>query len=175
MPVATGAFRRPLLGVARDTTREACVALGLEPWDDPHNLDDSFARSRVRHDALPALERALGPSVTAALARSADMLREDADALDEWATAAAANATADDGSLDVASLLTLPAAVRRRVLRRAAVEAGCPAGDLGAVHVDAVDALLTRWHGQRPVDLPGHVSAARACDRLTFATGPTRA
>ena len=44
--------------------------LGLRPWDDPHNADPAYARARVRHQALPALEAALGPGVAQALART---------------------------------------------------------------------------------------------------------
>lgn len=78
-------YLRPLLELDRATTRRACLAMGLDPWDDPHNDDPSFTRVRVRRDALPALEKALGPGVPEALARTAGMLREDADALDAWA------------------------------------------------------------------------------------------
>ena len=59
-------------------------------------------------------------------------------------------------------------AVRTRVLRSAAIAAGCPAGDLSAGHVRAVDALVGDWHGQVRIDLPGGVVATRACDRLSF-------
>jgi len=54
------------------------------------------------------------------------------------------------------------------VLRRAAVAGGAPAGSLAAVHVDALDALVTDWHGQGPLDLPGGVGARRVYDRLSF-------
>jgi tRNA(Ile)-lysidine synthase len=60
--------------------------------------------------------------------------------------------------------------VRRRALRSAAVAAGSPAGALHRVHVLALDALLTDWHGQGPLHLPGPVSASRACDRLSLHT-----
>ena len=85
MPSARGHYRRPLLGVRRATLRVACDALGLRPWDDPHNADPAYARARVRHQALPALETALGPGVAQALARTAGQLRTDAEALDELA------------------------------------------------------------------------------------------
>jgi tRNA(Ile)-lysidine synthase len=78
-------YLRPLLELDRATTRRACLAMGLRPWDDPHNDDRAFTRVRVRRDALPALERALGPGVSEALARTARLLRDDADALDAWA------------------------------------------------------------------------------------------
>src|SRR5262249_57121218 len=89
MPPSRGRYRRPLLGVRRATLRVACDALGLLPWDDPHNADPAYARARVRHQALPALETALGPGVAQALARTAGQLRADAEALDELAAAQA--------------------------------------------------------------------------------------
>ncbi|PNG16031.1 tRNA lysidine(34) synthetase TilS, partial [Streptomyces cahuitamycinicus] len=51
---------RPLLEISREQTRKACAMLGLSPWEDPHNVDPSYARARVRADLLPALVRALG-------------------------------------------------------------------------------------------------------------------
>ncbi|MGH3318589.1 MAG: tRNA lysidine(34) synthetase TilS [Streptosporangiaceae bacterium] len=172
MPAASGRYLRPFLGLPRSTTRAACRARGLEPWDDPQNADPSFARARVRYDALPVLERTLGPGVADALARSARLLRDDADALDAWAERAgeAARDAEDpvEESLDVKVLAELPAAVRRRVLRRAALAAGCPAGSLGAVHLAAAEALVLRWRGQKGVDLPGGVSVLRRCGRLAF-------
>jgi tRNA(Ile)-lysidine synthase len=167
MAARSGRYRRPLLGLDRATVRSA--ADGLPVWDDPHNEDPSFARVRVRRAALPALEEALGPGIAAALARTAALLRADTDALDEWAERAASDVTGRDGSLDVAALEQLPVAVRSRVVRRTVLAAGAPAGDLRADHVEAVDALVTGWHGQGPLQLPGGVTARRECGRLHIA------
>ena len=82
---AAGVYRRPLLGVGPGHAAGRVRALGLQPWEDPHNADPAYARARVRHQALPALEAALGPGVAEALARSAGQLRADAEALDELA------------------------------------------------------------------------------------------
>lgn len=168
-----GRYRRPFLDVSRETTAAACAASGLVPWEDPHNVDRAYTRVRIRHDALPALERAAGPGVTEALARTARLLRADADALDEWARSALAEARTDDG-LDVKALADLPSAVRGRVLRIYAIEAGCPPGDLFAVHIDELDRLVTSWHGQRHVDLPGHVVARRRYGRLVLSAEADR-
>ncbi|MCI2239459.1 tRNA lysidine(34) synthetase TilS [Paenibacillus sp. TRM 82003] len=169
MPAVRGVLRRPLLGVGRAVVRAACAAHGLAPWEDPSNADRRLARARARHDALPALEAALGPGVAAALARSAAALREDADALDELAAQGDPfRADAAGSSAAVAELLAAPAALRRRWLRSGALAAGCPAGALAVRHVDAVDALLLRWRGQGPVHLPGGARAHRACGRLVL-------
>lgn len=156
-----GLWRRPLLGLEARQTRSVCHELGLDSWDDPHNADTSFARVRVRRHLMPELERQLGPGVTLALARTADLLRDDADLLDSLAAELANSATAADGSLDALQLAAAPAALRSRALRAAALRAGCPATDLSAKHVQEVGRLITAWHGQAGVDLPGNVVAAR--------------
>jgi len=163
MAAVAGRYRRPFLHLSRAVVREACLDLGLQPWDDPHNADPTFTRVRVRRDALPALEKALGPGVAAALARSARLLRDDADALDAWAEQAALScAGALPASLRAEPLRALPAAVRRRVLRGAALSAGCRPTELTAVHVEEMERLVTHWHGQGPLHLPGGVRAVRA-------------
>jgi tRNA(Ile)-lysidine synthase len=173
MPPRQGFYLRPLLPVARATLRAACGALGLDPWDDPHNSDPAYARARVRHRAMPVLAEVLGPGVAEALARSARQLRADADLLDELADAAAQRARDGGGGWDAGMLASLPDAIRSRVLHRAAVAAGCPAGALTARHVEAIDDLVMRWRGQRWTDLPGGIRGSRRCGKLLF-TVPAR-
>jgi len=164
MPPRRGVFRRPLLGLRAAVTTAACAAAGLDPWEDPHNADRRFARVRVRLDALPALEAALGPGVAEALARTAGQLRADAEVLEKIS----AERTRDDSPLSASSLAELPGAVRTRMLRSAALEAGCPAGALTAGHVARLEELVTDWHGQRWIDLPGGVRASRRAGQLCF-------
>ncbi|WP_406039988.1 tRNA lysidine(34) synthetase TilS [Micromonospora sp. NBC_00898] len=188
---------RPLLDLGRDDTRKACAALGLNPWEDPHNADPAYARARVRADVLPALVRALGPGVLDNLARTARLVAADTAALDALAAAALA-APADTGSSDrhptgsgpaappaagpvgagvraagdglsVAALAALPAAVRTRVLHAWARELGAQPAALSHRHVAALDALVTQWHGQGAVHLPGGLRVARHEGRLHLA------
>jgi len=173
MAARRGRYRRPLLAVRRAATAAACAELGLEPWQDPHNSDFRFTRARVRHQALPALEAALGPGVAEALARTAAQLRADAECLDDLAFAESGQLRqggSDPAGLDVAWLAALPAAIRTRVLRDAAVMAGCPPGALAAGHIGQVDALVTAWRGQRWADLPGGVRARRQAGKVWFSS-----
>ncbi|MEY9214732.1 tRNA lysidine(34) synthetase TilS [Thermobifida halotolerans] len=166
MSPRSGRYLRPLLELDRRTVHAAAGLMGLDPWSDPHNADPAYARSRVRHDALPALERVLGPGVAEALARTATLLRDDADALDEWADRAERQAGRGPTALDAAELAALPRAVRTRLLRRVALAAGCPAGALTAGHVFALDRLVTDWRGQAHVDLPGARRGRRTDGRI---------
>lgn len=161
-------YRRPLLDTARSVTEDACLAEGVVPWRDPHNADFSYTRSRIRHRLLPAIHDTLGPGMPEALARTARMLREDTEALDHWAAQALEDCRHAQGGLDTARLGALPTAVRRRVIRLAALGSGAPAGTLAAVHIEAVDALITNWRGQGPLHLPGPVVVHRADGRLAF-------
>jgi tRNA(Ile)-lysidine synthase len=170
MPARRGRYRRPLLGLDRSTVRAAAREAGVRVWEDPHNADPAFTRARVRDELLPAMEKALGPGVAQALARTADLLRADADALDAWAVTALAATAPVPGRLDVAVLAELPEGVRRRVLRRAALDAGAPGTDLTAAHVGEVDRLVTDWHGQGPLHLPGGVRARRDRAMLHLST-----
>jgi tRNA(Ile)-lysidine synthase len=171
MPARRGRLRRPLLGEPRALTHAVCAELGLDPWLDPANLDPAYARVRLR-SVLPGLEVALGPGFTGALARSAELLREDADALDAAAAellAAAGWSAAGEAGLDTAVLAAAPAAVRRRALLAAAQDAGCRPGSLTRTHALALDGLLAPDRPRGPVHLPDGVVATVDCGRLRWA------
>ncbi len=163
-------FHRPLLDVTRAQTEAACTALGVTPWQDPHNDDPGYARVRVRQRVLPVLEDELGPGVAAALARTADLLRPDMELLDQLADGALAEVSAAAGGvgLAVAVLETLPTPLRTRALRTAAVRAGALADEVTHEHVTELDRLVTDWRGQRWIDLPGHLRALRRDGTIHF-------
>lgn len=161
-----GKYVRPLLGITREQTVAACADAELTPWQDPHNLDKQYLRVRLRLDALPVLEATIGPGVSAALARSAGLLRDDADALDGWA--AREFQGLDPESIEIATLEALPRAVRTRLLRAAIYACGAPQGSITSDHVSTVEALVTSWHGQGEASLPGGVKARRISGRLSL-------
>jgi tRNA(Ile)-lysidine synthase len=173
MAAVDGRYLRPFLGLRRADTEAACAALGLEPWADPQNLDPRFQRVRLRREVLPLLDDVLQGGVPEALARTAELIRADLDALDAWALRVLAE-LAGDGSavIDATALAQVPAAVRTRVLRLWASGAG--AGPLSAERTAAVDRLVTDWHGQGPVELPGGVVVRRASGRLEAAPRTVR-
>jgi tRNA(Ile)-lysidine synthase len=152
------ALLRPLLDVSRAQTAAACTALGLRPWHDPHNLDPSFTRVRAR-SLLADLSSALGPAVVSNLARTASMVAADNAALDALAAAFLDGLSLPD--LGAAELAALMPAVRTRVLREWARSLGAPGSALSHRHIDALDALVTDWHGQGPVALPGAILVRR--------------
>ncbi|PRB09662.1 MULTISPECIES: tRNA lysidine(34) synthetase TilS [unclassified Microbacterium] len=159
---------RPLLGVRRETTRAFCTASDIEFWDDPHNSESRFARVRVRERVLPVLESELGPGIAEALARTAEQLREDAEAFDEMIHETIEDIVehAEAGiSVSVAALAANPAALRNRIIRLV-VDSEFGAS-LTRTQTVEVARLATDWSGQGPIDLPG-CSATRVGGRIVF-------
>ena len=149
MAAVRGRYRRPFLELPRATVRKACAEAGLVPHEDPHNEDPAYTRVQARR-VLAELD------VTDGLARSAGLLREDADALDALA----------EPTDDVAALAAMLPALRARALKRWA-EQQCGRSVTGA-HVQALRALVEDWHGQGPVALPGGGRVGRVAGRLAF-------
>jgi tRNA(Ile)-lysidine synthase len=165
---------RPLLGVRRAVTHAACAELGLTPWQDPHNADRRFTRTRLRAEVLPLLEEVLGGGVAEALARTAIALREDTDTLDELARRALAD-VGTGGALDVTRLAALPEAVRRRVIRGWLLAGG--ASGLTDKQIRGVDTLVMAWRGQGGVAVGSalrsqRLIAGRRDGMLTLHTEP---
>ncbi|MFI7021194.1 tRNA lysidine(34) synthetase TilS [Micromonospora sp. NPDC049900] len=157
---------RPLLETGREQTRAVCAALGLTPWEDPHNTDPAYARSRVRADVLPALVEALGPAVVDNLARTARLVAADNAVLDGLAVEALTAARHPDGGLAAKALADLAPALRSRVLHTWAHELGAVPAALSHRHVAALDRLVTDWRGQGAAYLPGGLRVRRHRDRL---------
>ena len=166
MATQNNLFVRPLLKITRQMSESACTEAGIDFWSDPHNQDLKFARVRVRKNVLPTLEENLGPGITEALVRTADLLRDDADALDGFANEFFAQV--DPNNLEINDLERLPKAIRSRVLRLAIYQAGAPSGSLTAEHIEAAEALISNWHGQKEVSLPGNVKLLRNSGRIVL-------
>jgi tRNA(Ile)-lysidine synthase len=123
---------------------------------------------------MPVLETELGPGVADALARTAEQLREDSEALDAFAAEVAEDLAehAEAGiSLPVVALLSNPPALRQRLIRLAVQsEFGV---SLTRAQTLEVARLVTDWHGQSGVDLPG-VRVVRREGRLEFGSTSAR-
>jgi tRNA(Ile)-lysidine synthase len=161
-----GLYVRPLLEITRVQNENYCEEMKLQYWNDPHNENPDFSRVRVRNEALPVLEKSIGPGIAEALARSAHLLRDDADALDHCAKREEIHLDLSD--MDCAHLETLPRAIRTRVIRAAIYAAGAPAGMVTLEHVSAVEALISAWSGQGALNLPGGVKVERISGRLSL-------
>ena len=161
MAPVNGIYLRPFLAITRAETEAACKEFNLDFWNDPHNLNTEFTRVKVRREVIPYLQEHLDPGISRALVRSAALLRDDADALEQWAAEEASD-------LDCERLSLLPRAIRTRIIRKAALEAGATPGQLTFEQVGAIDALISAWRGQGAVSLAGGVKVERISGRMSL-------
>jgi tRNA(Ile)-lysidine synthase len=118
MVAAEGRLIRPLMGFTREQTAAYCEARGLAWREDESNVDEQYARTRVRHGLLPAL-RAVHPAAEANVLRTASLLREETALLDGLI----AQELAGGRRIAIARLQELPAALARLVVVRLAEDA----------------------------------------------------
>ncbi|WRS30404.1 tRNA lysidine(34) synthetase TilS [Actinomycetaceae bacterium MB13-C1-2] len=171
---------RPLLSVRRSDTEAFCSSLSLKVVEDPTNRMDGpwqtksgepLPRAAVRGTVLPALAAALGQDPVPALARTAELARQDDTALEEWAESIVGEHLIADGqgsSIPLYVLASLPRAVKTRVLVRVAALARVTGLNFHQVRSleQLVNSAKNAAGDQRIVDLPGGFVATRTDGNL---------
>lgn len=155
MPVRAGRLVRPFLTIRRTDTVAACAELGLDPWHDPMNSDPAFRRVAIRTQIIPALSELLGGDAVPALAATADRIANDHALIEHLADLTP--------TTDCAELRADAAVVRSRRLARWLQDNDVPVqGD----QLAAIEALVTDWHGQGPIQVAGGRAVERVDGRL---------
>jgi tRNA(Ile)-lysidine synthase len=164
-----GRLVRPLLAVTREEVRGYLRARGLDWREDPSNSDRRFARARVRHDLLGALQE-IGPAAERTIAETARQLREEADVL-EGAVEAALEELGGGPAVSLAALREHPPAVRRLVLRELAGRAApASAVPVSLGRREAAEILALGEHGTASLDLGGGLRAVAEYGTLRFSS-----
>jgi tRNA(Ile)-lysidine synthase len=169
IPPRRGRFVRPLIDRSRAEGIRFLEALGLRWREDPTNATPRFARNRVRLALWPSVLE-LAPAAERALARAADLAREDERTLARRARLLVGDAT----TVELTRLGRAPVAVRRRVLRRLWRNATGRGAGLEAKHVEAMLALVVR-RGPGRAALPGGLEARCRYGSLEIGQPPRRA
>jgi tRNA(Ile)-lysidine synthase len=167
MRARDGLLIRPLLQFTRAQTTAYCVAQGLTWREDASNESDAYARGRVRHGLVPALQGA-HPAAEANVLALAEILREEGAVLDGLVD----SVLEDRHEISLQRLRELPAALRRLVVQRLADAAvGGPAAGVGR-RADDVAAMGDR--GSCALDLPNGVRATATSGVVRFGRTPRR-
>ena len=169
MRAQQGDIIRPLLTLPKSLLEEYCSAEGIAVCYDSTNADTAYTRNRVRLELVPYLERSFNPAVVPTLARTAALLAQDAECLEQMADAAyrqLARRQEDAVSLPVTQLTALHSAVRLRVLRRAYFELG--GEELSFERSQAIDALLLRRSGGKFIQLPQEINVVYKNKQFIF-------
>jgi len=112
-------WARPLLGFSRETVRSVADGIALPYTDDPANRERRHRRNRIRLDLIPELEATLAPGLRRVLARTAEVLRYDDEALEAEAAVVPLRHTHGAVLVPAPLLVTLPRGVAARAVRRA--------------------------------------------------------
>ena len=174
---------RPLLCITREEVEAYCRERNLEFRTDVTNRDLHYTRNRIRCEIIPAM-RAINPRVVESIARAAENLASDQDALDSLSSSLLKEARVerahdpqdDDGSAaySVAAMVKQPAGMRRRMiieaLRLATGDRGADlaAGEVSSNHIRAVESLLNSASSGKRVTLPGGLDVWREFDALVL-------
>jgi len=157
-----GRLVRPLLGLTRGETADYCRERGLLWREDESNDSAVYARARVRHGLLPALE-AVHPAASSNVLRTAALLREETDLLDALVDAELANDASEAGgaggaSIAIERLRAMPPALARLLVIRLAEDAARGFVPQAGHRVAEILALATR-PGRAELHVGGLVSA----------------
>ncbi|MFZ9701713.1 MAG: tRNA lysidine(34) synthetase TilS [Candidatus Nanopelagicales bacterium] len=165
MKEVSGKYLRPFLHIRKQVLVDALEKENISYWQDPANTNYKFLRAKVRHELMPKLIEVLGDSAIDSLDRTSGLLKEDNEALESIALESYEKLNKE---LKVQELEKLPTAIRKRVIKIAALNSGVTPGPFSFEHIEAIDALVTNWRGQGNVDLPGFIQASRVDQTIRF-------
>ena len=158
---------RPFLQVTRAELEAYAAEHNIPFVEDETNAMDDATRNVLRHKVLPVLKE-LNPRAVENMSRTAELLAQDARALEEAVKAVVSKAAVTSGQkaeLPVSACEHQPEAVLSRTVLRLLANVGGHRKDLAATHVDAVLDLL-RGEVGREVALPYGMTARRETETL---------
>lgn len=173
-PIRDNFYIRPLLDVKKREIEAYCRQHHLAARQDSSNLKRKYLRNRIRLELVPALEKKYNPNLTDALNRLGRICREEDEYLEKQSDAIfyrVRNGDASHGQslvLDRDKLLDQPAALLRRVIRRAWFEICGSNDELGFSHIEQIMEIIRGGGGYRQVNLPRGVTCKKNYGRLEF-------
>ncbi|MDD4239367.1 MAG: tRNA lysidine(34) synthetase TilS [Desulfotomaculaceae bacterium] len=171
-PVREGFYIRPLLCLRKAELERYCEAAGLSFRRDSSNLQQVYARNRIRLSLIPMLEKEYNPRLVPALLRTGELCREENEYLEEQARfafeGALKGAAAGRVELELAALEVMPLVLRRRVLRLAWGAIVGADKNISFYHTAGVVDLIDRGESGSQISLPGMVSVVRLPPYLVF-------
>ena len=164
-------YVRPLIEVTRGEVIAFLRSRGITWREDSSNLDPRFARNRIRRALLPQLARDWNPKIGESLAQLATLAHDE----ERWwrsylddLSAGILLARAGGIELRASTLISLPLAVRRRLVRLAISQVKGDLRRLEFTHVERVLELAAEAGGDGRLRLPG-IDVRRSFDWIRVA------
>jgi tRNA(Ile)-lysidine synthase len=146
-----GIWIRPLLEINRQEILEFLQARNLNWREDSSNNSGAFLRNRIRHHLLPLLEQEYNPRVRTILAQTADILRDESEALKKMAAEYVGQKSVQEQRLElpVEEMNAFPTGMQSQILREALLQYGPRATYPPAHHIRAILELLAPGKGRK--------------------------
>jgi len=167
-------FIRPLLSIERYEVLDYLRRRAVTWREDPSNLDRRFLRNKLRQELIPSLLDDYNPKIVPLLAGTAAILREESEALRYWAAAVFDREAIVEGSRtiwDVATLVSLPSGLQKRLIRLSLDRLTPGKQSLSAKNVESILHLLREGRGGKYV-VSGDFKCFREFNQLVFEAVP---
>ncbi len=159
---------RPLLCLEREEIEAYLTERRIAWRTDSTNRTDAYARNRIRHHILPYVEQELVQGCVAHMARTAELLAETEEYMEQQARKAGEDCVAEtEGRFEISveRFQALPSVIQKRLLHLLAEKLSPTGKDILAVHIEAVLSLF-EGTGSRRVNLPMGMEAVRSYTRV---------
>lgn len=163
---------RPLLCLERREIAEFLAAQGIGYREDSSNRSTHYLRNKVRLELIPFLKERFNPSITATLARTAEVVRDDAALLEEEVEGRLLTLIDENGGgvvVPIKAMETLRPAARRRIIRGAwqrIMDASDVHSLLSAGHVASILSLALEGKSGDSLCMPGGVTVKKCYGEL---------
>jgi tRNA(Ile)-lysidine synthase len=164
-------FIKPLLNVWRREIEDYCQAAGLSPRMDRTNRETKYERNRIRNELIPYLEREFSPALREIVFRTAQMLRDEEEAMDSLAEElfqSLAVVREESVQFYAKELVCQPRALARRILRKSIQRVK---GDLLNVDFLPLEEVVQALAEDKPLHIlmEGGLEVYREYDRIVAA------
>jgi tRNA(Ile)-lysidine synthase len=176
-PCRDGEIIRPLIEIERSEIEKYLRAKKLLSVTDSSNLKTDCLRNKIRLELMPLLETQQ-PRLAHLMGQTAELLRDEDDYLERcaeaWLKKEATRNRVNTLQLSIASFLSLPVALRRRVTRKVIGKMKKDLRRISWDHIAAIQRLTQAKKPQAALTLPGGLAVKRTYDHLIFSTAGKR-
>lgn len=178
--IKQGRIIRPLLNISRKEIEEYLTDNKISYCTDSSNISEEYTRNRIRNNLFPKIKELFDVDLSNNLYKLSALVRVERDYLENEAKKHYSNVALsesilgsdkDEVVISASSLIILPIAIVKRIIRLAWERINSSRKNLEAVHVDQIISLCQNNRTGKKVELPNDIEVKISYDRLIFSKG----